>query len=308
MLSAKYVAGFLDADGCVSVKWKKPTQKPLIEVSFAQKTDQDGVLSLIQEQYGGNVEYRHHGPDSHTKLIIRGAKAKKLLGQVKKHLVVKRYYAERCLEVCEEPPGDLKEARKRLKEDRKVRSLPLPNFPPRKWLAGYFDGDGCIYTRLQKHGPVQVQMGIACSPYDTEGIETVQKAFGGNVREMSKGNHVNNLVVGIPPSKAEKVLGYFAKHLLIKRDQAEFILGCAKMGHYRDGRAIHEGLKHLKTCPHRLNDPGADVSEILSKVRDIQWVSKGGCGTECSKCGTVMKPHFKAGFCEDCYLSDRGVA
>jgi hypothetical protein len=57
--------------------------------------------------------------------------------------------------------------------------------------------------------------------------------------------------------------------MVVKRDQAQFLLGCAKMGHLRDGENIKAALKHLKARPHRLNEQGADIGHLLQKVQDL---------------------------------------
>ena len=61
---------------------------------------------------------------------------------------------------------------------------------------------------------------------------------------------------------------YFAAELIIKQDQARFLLGCAEMGHFRDGKSIKSALKQLKAQPHRLSEPKADVPALLATVQD----------------------------------------
>ncbi|HKJ72979.1 MAG TPA: LAGLIDADG family homing endonuclease [Alphaproteobacteria bacterium] len=273
-LSAKYIAGFVDADGCIGVQWKKGKYKPLLQLSMSQATQQDEVLSLIQEQNGGYRRVKHIKGRDYTELTLTGATAEKLLSRIKNHLVLKRHYANAALSLIEkeEPPVDLELAKQWLREQRRVPSLPLPNFPPRQWLAGYFDGDGSMWTSYRKTrgGHVQVSAGISCADYDAEGIETIHKAFGGVIKPHSKGNgKVKQWIVSLAPSKAEEFLGYFVRHLVVKRDQADFILACARMGNFRDGKTIHETLKELKARPHRLSEPGADVSKLVAKVERI---------------------------------------
>lgn len=272
-LSEKYIAGFLDADGCIEVQWKGGKYKPLLQVSFSQATPQDEVLEMIRVEHGGRMRRKEVKGNFYTELTLAGATAEKLLNRVKKHLVIKRYYADAVLSVIEkrEPPEDLEAARVWIKKQRKVKSLPLPNYPPRKWLAGYFDGDGCVWTCYRKKGGhVQVATGIACAKYDTEGIEVLQKAFGGRIKPHGKnGNSVLQWILSLAPSKAKQFFEYFGKHLVVKRDQADFILACARMGNFRDGEAIHQSLKNLKAHPHRLNEPGADVANLVQGIEQI---------------------------------------
>lgn len=273
MLSDKYIAGFIDADGCIEVQWKGGKYRPLLQVSASQATPQDEVIHRIQKERGGRIRVKNVKDREYTELVLAGSVAEQLLNRIKNELVVKRHYAHAVLSIIEkrEPPVDLIATKKWLKEQRRVKSLPLPNFPPRKWLAGYFDGDGSIWTSYRKAGGhVQVSAGIACSDYDSEGIETICKAFGGIIKPHPQGSgHVQQWIVSLSPSKAQAFLEYFAKHLIVKRDQADFVLACSRMGNFRDGKIIHETLKHLKAHPHRLSEPGVDVANLVRNVNRI---------------------------------------
>ncbi len=230
---------------------------------------------MIQEAVGGNYRTDPINGTEYSKLTLTGKSAEMVLNRIKKHLVIKRHYANACLDLLGNwdlvKNRPVEEHKQYLKEQRKIRSLPLPNFPSRRWLAGYFDGDGCLYACLSKRGVVTMAFSIASSSFDTEGIEIIQKVFGGVIKPMSQGNNVQHLIVWIAPSKAERILGYFSRHLITKKDQVDFILGCARMGHYRDGKHIHTALKQLKAHPHRLNEPEADIPKILSTIEDREW-------------------------------------
>jgi len=272
-LSEKYIAGFIDADGCIGVQWKKGKYKPLLQVSASQKTSQDKVLKLIQKEHGGRYRIKIIRGNQYSELTLTGVTAEKLLNRIKKHLVIKRYYANAALSIIEErkPPIDLDKTKKWLKEQRKVPSLPLPNFPPRKWLAGYFDGDGCVWSNYSKSGGhVQISAGITVANYDTEGIKTIHKAFGGTIRpEARKEGRTTLWTVSLAPSKAIAFLSYFIRHSVVKRSQLDFVLACARMGNFRDGKTIRDTLKHLKAHSHRLNEPGADVAKLVGGVKRI---------------------------------------
>jgi len=276
-LSDKYIAGFLDADGSISLYWRKvdradtnpETRRGYIALRFTQQTKKDEVLYKIQENIGGKISFYEN--KEATELLIFGNKAQNILNRIKKHLVIKRHYANVVLDMAKKVYNS-KQARIYLKEQRKIRSLPLPNYPPRQWLAGYFDGDGCLCARLpRKRNSVQPTFEITSSDYDSEGIEIINKAFGGSINIFGKNKNLIKLTITMPPSKAKKILGYFAKHLITKKEQAYFILGCASMEHYHDGNNIKEAMKQLKVHPHRLNEPKPDVSLLLSKIKDIKF-------------------------------------
>lgn len=271
-LSPKYIAGFFDADGTVSVVFVANTKLPQLRIGFSQKTDQDEVLHRIHEEWGGCVSQHKVNGVSYSKLTWSGNKqCTMLLNRIKQFLVIKRHYAEVCLDVCsrqierEEIPA----VREYLKIQRKQRSLPLPKHPSRKWLAGYIDGDGCISTsKITKLGAARLVLHIAASNFDTEGIEIIQKQFGGRVNDMC-GGRVRQYCVDLPASKITEIFAEITPSMIVKRDQAEFILKCAAMGHLRDGESIKAGLKHLKAHPHRLSEPKPDVHALFLTVKDL---------------------------------------
>jgi len=276
MLSEKYIAGFLDADGSIQVAWRrvdradsnKELKRAYLSLEFGQLEKQDEVLQQIQQVIGGTI-------DSTNKLgVVRlrlfGKEAVMVLNRIKKHLVIMRHYADAVLDVVNKV-HNRNEMQKLLKQQRRIKSLPLPNYPSRQWLAGYFDGDGCIHARLPKsRNAAQIAVEIVSTAYDSEGLEILQKAFGGSLNTVTKNlEPLTKWTLTMPPSKAKEFLGHFQKHSINKREQALFILGCAEMGNYRDGKSIKAIMKQLKTQPHRLSEPKLDVSELVDTVKCI---------------------------------------
>lgn len=261
-LSDKYIAGFLDADGGISLVFHGYKRTPQLLIVFSQKTERDSALYQIQEVAGGVIDHVVIKGNSYTRLSVWSTKAKMLLNRIKKFLVIKRHYANVVLDMAEKITEDVDASKRHLKEQRKVKSLPLPNFPSRKWLAGYIDGDGCFSIgRISKNGNAQPVFVISSSSHDSEGIELIHKSFGGNIYGYK--NDVIQYRLSLPPSKAIEFIGLFVNNLIIKKTQAVLILECARMGHYHDGKRIREQLKHLKSHEQRLND-----SEIGNNLSD----------------------------------------
>ena len=277
MLSEKYIAGFLDSDGSIQVMWRPvdrgdtnpDIRRGYLSLDWSQKTCQDEVLFRIQECIGGKLETNVRGPYSRLRLF--GSPAEMVLNRIKQHLVIKRHYAEIVLDAIRKPQS-IEVIHAHLKAQRKVKSLPLPNYPSRKWLAGYFDGDGCISVRIGKfRQSAQPAIEIVASEFDSEGVELLQKVFGGYIGRFNVGkSNIVKWTLTMPPSKANHFFGQFSKYLITKREQANFILGCARMGHYQDGKNIQRTLKQLKAQPHRLNEPKVDVSLLLQDVNDVR--------------------------------------
>lgn len=266
-LGDKYIAGFFDADGTVGLIFPPGCQRPQIRMAFSQKTSSGRVIELIQKEIGGTVKINTISGDEYSSLTLYGQSAKNALNRIKKHLVLKRHYVNVCLDLANQIVVDVSAAKAYLKEQRKARCLPLPNFPSRRWLAGYFDGDGCLAVGWRgENRAASVLLRVASSDFDTEGLEIIQKAFGGRIHDMRNGR-CRQYVLNMPPSKAVQVLEYFAKHLVVKKAQAEFILGCAAMGHFRDGERIKAAMKQLKAHDHRLSEPS--VQALLESIRDL---------------------------------------
>lgn len=272
-LSAKYIAGFFDADGSVHVVFHTDCVTPQLRIGFSQATEQDEVLQRIHAEWCGCISYMKVKGKSYTHLTFSGNKqCTMLLNRVRQFLVIKRHYVDVCLDVCSRKLGREEVIRTKayLQIQRKQRAVPLPKHPTRKWLAGYIDGDGCIsVTALRKPGgQAAMVLHIAASDFDTEGIEVIKTAFGGAIHNMCDGR-VRQYVLSLQASKINEVFSDIVDDMIVKQDQARLILKCAAMGHLRDGENIKAALRHLKAHPHRLNEPKPDVDVLFATIRDL---------------------------------------
>lgn len=307
-LSEKYIAGFLDSDGCISVNTKKGKYKPLLNVNFSQQTSRDEVLLLIRESIGeGSLLKRTINGKEYSDLNYSGASAMKLLSRIAQHLVIKKHYAYVCMELVKAgKPVDPITGRAYLKAQRKVESLPIPNYPSRKWMAGYFDGDGNFNTSAQKcNGKAQVVFNIASSSWDMEGIKLIQRAFGGGIYDLKGETKV--LRINLQPSKAKEMLNHFGKYLILKKAQADYILSCANMGHYPPGKSMIAIMKQLIAHEHRLSGSDAEYSKQSEIIDDpFRWKALKLDG--CKKCGTTERKHNGHGLCKMCYQQEYRAA
>lgn len=266
MFSEKYLAGFIDADGHLSVR-ARIGAKPDLEMSLSQRAAFSAPLQFMQEEFGG---YSRSKGD-YAELMLRGGPARKAFERLKKYLVLKRDHAELFLDLVDrsvvlKTEADVKAVRQRVKEIRAYGATREPNYPSRKWMAGYIDGDGSFVTTIcPKTGYAYPRLSILAAPNYIVGITLLHKAFGGRIQGIGA-NAVWNLHLS-QPSKIEQVLEYFAKHLYIKQAQAYFLLGCAKGGNLRDGETINRTMRALNAQQHRLSDPTDEVARLLQKVR-----------------------------------------
>jgi hypothetical protein len=192
-----------------------------------------------------------------------------LLARVEKYLVIKRAKAAAALQCVQDeiivPATQLERAQIAFKASIRA-DVPMPNYPSRKWLAGYFDGDGCLAVSLHKNGFAYIASRITSHVEQDVGIRLIQKAFGGGIH-LNRGPNLPCHILHLVPSKAKEFLGFFSKHLVLKRAEAEFVLGCAEGGNYRDGIPIRQAMKQLKAREQRLNQPDVDTAALIREVR-----------------------------------------
>ncbi len=295
VLSDKYIAGFLDSDGSIYIDRNRR-----LWVEFIQKLSNDGVIERIHEALGKGAilvcKGKTRGKMCYSRRIkLHGQPAIDILCRLKPHMVNKRRKANNLL--------------RELGFIERVGADSIPVHPSRAWLAGYFDGDGCIYAQANRHGgTASVKVSIDSNTDETDGIELVQKAFGGVIETRGHGKNIR-WTLRLDAAKAIRFLSYIAPHLLNKREQAYFILACATMGHFRDGKTIADILRTMKTHPHRLNDltPEVDVSSYFAQVKDLPAVSgkryRHYAGQKCSACGSLS--YYAKGMCNACWQSVR---
>lgn len=267
MLSEKYLAGFVDADGHFSVRARLGA-RPDLEFSVAQDVAFAEPLEVLQAEFGGIIRTKFDG--KHAELMMRGGPARKAFERLKKYLVLKRDQAERFLDLVDrgvvlKTEGDVKAVRQRVKEIRAYGATHQPNYPSRKWMAGYVDGDGSFACKVcKKTGYAYPFLTILAAPNYVVGVTLLQKAFGGRLQAMGK-----NVVWSVSlsqPSKIEQVLSHCAPYLVRKQAQAYFLLGCAQGGNLRDGETIHRMIKSLNAQQHRLSDPASYAADLVKQV------------------------------------------
>jgi hypothetical protein len=254
-MSEKYIAGFIDADGYISVRCRVGA-RPDLEVSIAQRNDFLDPLYEAQGLFGGTIRHREN-MGSHE-LQLRSGPARKCIERIKKHLVVKKHQAQAYLVMVDtgavlKTSQDVAGLREQVKAVKRASVDPKQNHPTKKWMAGYIDGDGSFSAKVcKKTGYAYPTLSVLGAENYTAGIRLLHKAFGGRICMVGK-NHLWQVQLS-QPSKAKQVIGYCLKHLQKKQDVARFIYECAKGGNFRDGEAIRNTIKALNSQQHRLSD------------------------------------------------------
>lgn len=287
-LSDKYLAGLLDSDGSIMLMWNPPCrrenwdgtgpQRAYVVVAFSQKTgDMDFMRSIANSltppslpQVWGSFGTRSDTDTQYWK--VAGTKATSVLMRLKKYLVCKRNVAEVAIEMNGQIM-DVAAGKAQLEAARAV--LITPKHPTRKWAAGYIDGNGSFDVRVPKGMAGQPILSVSDEAKERNGVELLHKAFGGSIQESvtPNGTPMVYWVLSMDAAKCRSIFENtktgLGKHMMLKTDQVYFLLGCAKMGHFRDGERIRNALYQLRIQPHRLNGPGAQVATLLKTVRDV---------------------------------------
>lgn len=238
MITDKYCAGLVDSDGYIGLAVSKVEEgfsvKP--RVTIKQRKDRSKVLYDIAAQWEIKV---YDDANTHC-IVFSGNKALRFLESIKNHLVIKPDVAEFVLRVthtvCSEVT--LKDIKNALKLIKATPPQTVKNFPSRKWLAGYFDGDGCLLA--SKEGRLKLQ--FAAHVKEQTGLLLIQKVFGGSIH-IEKNSDCAKLHVYLPQSKLEQMLGYFGKHTIIKNAQVQYVLGHAGKV---SGNELYNKLRQLK--------------------------------------------------------------
>jgi hypothetical protein len=266
-VNEKYLAGFIDADGYVSVR-ARVGARPDLEVGIAQRQLYSDPLEYAHDEFGGRLEAHDIEGVMHAKLSLRCGPARQLLERLSKYMVLKRHHAEQMIALVDSSPvlktrEEVLRVREQVKAIRAQGASSIPNFPSRKWLAGYFDGDGCFSVKVEKvNGYGYAHAAILAAKNYTAGIVLLHQAFGGRINGTGQ-NATWSLQ--LEPSKAREFLPYFAQHLVIKKAQAYFLLGCAEHN-FRDGITVRDTIKTLNSQQHRLSDPAATAAELVKQV------------------------------------------
>lgn len=222
MIDEKYTAGFVDADGSISIhpiKLVDGTYRIHSKVSVGQLEKNNITLLDIAREFDVELHDRvQPNGAAFQQVELTGNKAVLLLNRIKKHLVIKDELANYVANlngttVDKETLAAIKRVVKLLRK----KDQPSKNHPSRKWMAGYVDGDGCFYARTSRKGVLNAKLIIASSADALAGCNLIKKAFGGSLRSVGNTAH---LEIYLSSTKAKELYDYFGQHLRNKKTQA----------------------------------------------------------------------------------------
>lgn len=248
MKNVKYYAGLFDADGSFDM-WptKRENGSYYINIKATLYQKDEGVFDDLVEEYG--VEVKSGKGCSY--ITLHGSKAEMFMNLVKNYLVVKREVVELLLKLKGTTTEDISSVREMIQKARRTPSSEK-DWPSRRWMAGYIDGDGCLYSSFRKSdGNLEFKLAVVSHHTQRSGLLLMHKAFGGYITQQGD---VLKWNLSLSVTKGKQVLNHFGQHLKMKHEQAALILDCLETGkHFRKrgasyemNRAIHLQLQELK--------------------------------------------------------------
>ena len=177
----QYLSGMMDADGSICITRKQGDKQLGAKVSFAQSNLT--FLTAINAEFGHTgyistrsaaIDYnegRYSKGESRRILIFEGTAAGDVAAELQPYTVTKAPHIDTLLDMLKHPVGPSgmsarRQCHKRMQDlyskATDDRDLVLQNITP-EWLAGMFDGDGCIYVKSQRNGRSYLHLTITQS-------------------------------------------------------------------------------------------------------------------------------------------------
>lgn len=230
----KYLAGLLDADGCLSLKFNNNYLSIKLSLGLSESIDREGKYAKSLAVKAGNLYKRERNKNwavHNVWEVYKRSELEQLLPRLIKHMVIKAKYWQEILDlyrVMKAVRVSKEEYKKILSNVQNLRKNTGPvkakSHPTWAWVAGYIDGDGWLLNRTRKNH-TEMHVGVVSHKDDKVGLELLQKAFGGVLKTDSKGYYrwIRNLGVKDKPF-AIKFLKKIHSHSQLKKWKIEQLL------------------------------------------------------------------------------------
>lgn len=238
----KYLAGLLDADGSLSLSFKRDNNRPdryfvglMLSLSSSDKVDRKGFVLTLPAQTGMGAVSRYGDRSQYTQWrVTRRADLEMMLPRLIKHMVIKAKHWQFLLDSWRDlrrtsvSGREMDALRAAGKESRRLRDGPLKpkKHPTWAWLAGYLDGDGW-YSRRYCKSPQNywaMRVGAVAHVNDAAVLRFLQESFGGSIKPhgQSESCEIWYRSLGVrDASFALRFLPNLAKHSRLKRHKID---------------------------------------------------------------------------------------
>ena len=193
----KYLAGLMDADGCLSFRFTDNYCYLELSLAASESIDKHGYIDSLAE-YAGSISIREYPgknwSPSHQWRVSKRSDLNMLIPRLTKHMVVKAQHWNNLFNKWNElratvlSDKEIEDLKLWSEESRKIAGPLKPkNHPTWAWMAGFMDGDG--YYSMQKgkvkHSPnySSLRIGAVCHKNDRVSLDLIKKAFGGSFKE-----------------------------------------------------------------------------------------------------------------------------
>jgi len=151
-----------------------------------------------------------------------------------------------------------------------------------KYIAGLFDGEGCLDIQISKQNYINPRVRMAMAEPGKEVLEMLANTYGGNIYKRNRSSSNSDWMDSYSweltgYKKACYFLRQIVKHLEIKKEQARLILWCENhlkgmnYGRQEDKTSVNEIRKFvrgemsaMKRDPHRLSETAQEnILEML---------------------------------------------
>lgn len=247
----KYLAGLLDADGCLSFVYTKDSKREemfsvglSMHLGSASSIDRHNFvesLPLLTEMGNSRRISNYKGKGYYTNWVVcKRAHLEMILPRLIKHMVIKAKHWQWMLEVWRDyrsrdygsksihaTEREILEQAK--KESRKLNVGPIKpkNHPTWAWLAGYLDGDGYYLHRDPKKKRYSMVVGACAHITDISVLEFLKKSFGGKITTHSQSDSVKEWYRSLSNQNRSFVLRFLpkiVKHSRLKKHKIEQII------------------------------------------------------------------------------------
>lgn len=237
----KYLAGLIDADGWIGLKFQKCSNLSTIGVklglSASVSIDRGSkFLNSLPELTGCGSTYlekmpnENHADRNHWTVGARG-ELERLLPRIAKHSIIKANLIQGCLQILRSTKGirytdEQVKAFKELCERLRKQTGPIKskNFLSWAYTAGYLDGDGC-YSNRKHQGSWHRNVSTVCHPDDKVIRDYLLKCYGGTIWTDQAGNLRWSHSLGLQNYQfADKFLSQMSRYSKLKKHKIDMIL------------------------------------------------------------------------------------
>lgn len=230
----KFLAGFFDADGCVSVFVDKRYSSVVLTANIVQSLSNDWdfeMMKALQNYYGiGRISYRQYKAQEHSDVVswdFNTKETKMLFGLIGKHLFIKRSHYKNCINIYDEYKITKPELEfiRSLREKSRIEScMNHKHFKhiSTAYLAGLIAGDGWVEAAIGKQtkDKIRNQMSIEVklNIQDGEVLEAIHRDFGGRLYYRGHDNCIKwRLNMGKGNKKAKELSGKLLQYMCMQK-------------------------------------------------------------------------------------------